>query len=193
MIKRFCFFLVGGRTAWRTRTRRAIFMSKVHNKSAPKMILGMCWGAHVRSLAIPHHACSFILYAFLKIDCQHFDSFFENQNFAKYEIGIEISATILLAFILHYFKEKLMKNLSKNKNKKYFGANLGPFYWNLVKMNFHGKEGSANIKIFPLFTIMSKIRKTNELFLRKMLNWWMGRQMYRQIDDDSDLTGPFAT
>ena len=157
------------------------------------MILGMCWGAHVRSLAIPRHACSFILYAFLKIDCQHFDSYFENQNFAKYKIGVEISATILLAFILHYFKEKLMKNFSKIKRKNILGPISALFTEIWSKMNFHGKEGSASIKIFPLFTIMSKIRKTNELFLRKMLNWWMGRQMYKQIDDDSDLTGPFAT
>ena len=31
------------------RTRRAIFMSKVHDNSAPKMILGVCWGARDRS------------------------------------------------------------------------------------------------------------------------------------------------
>ena len=39
------------------RTRQAIFMSKVHNNSAPKMILGMCWGMRAWSLAIPRWAC----------------------------------------------------------------------------------------------------------------------------------------
>ena len=38
------------------RTKRAIFMSKVRNNSVPKIILGMCWDAHVRSLAIPRQA-----------------------------------------------------------------------------------------------------------------------------------------
>ena len=31
------------------RTRRAIFMSKVRDNNAPKMILGACWGARDRS------------------------------------------------------------------------------------------------------------------------------------------------
>ena len=51
LIKRF--FGVGrGRGAWRTRTRlkmrtrRAVFLSKVRDNSAPKMILGACWGAY---------------------------------------------------------------------------------------------------------------------------------------------------
>ena len=38
------------------RTKPAIFMSKVHNNSVPKMILGVCWDTHVRSLAIPRQA-----------------------------------------------------------------------------------------------------------------------------------------
>ena len=38
------------------RTKRAIFMSKVRNNSVPKMILGVCWDAHVRSLVIPRQA-----------------------------------------------------------------------------------------------------------------------------------------
>ena len=38
------------------RTRRAIFMSKVHDISAPKMILGVCWGARAWLLAIPCQA-----------------------------------------------------------------------------------------------------------------------------------------
>ena len=31
-------------------------MSKVHDNSAPKMILGMCWGAREWLLAIPQQA-----------------------------------------------------------------------------------------------------------------------------------------
>ena len=43
------------------RTRRAIFMSKVRDNSAPKMILGMCWDIGVRSLAIPLQVWDLIL------------------------------------------------------------------------------------------------------------------------------------
>ena len=32
-------------------------MSKVRDNSAPKMILGVCWDARARSLAIPRQAC----------------------------------------------------------------------------------------------------------------------------------------
>ena len=35
-------------------------MSKVHDNSTPKMILGMCWGTCVWSLAIPHQACKIL-------------------------------------------------------------------------------------------------------------------------------------
>ena len=38
------------------RTRRAIFMSKVRDNSAPKMMLGASWGACEWSLAIPGQA-----------------------------------------------------------------------------------------------------------------------------------------
>ena len=57
----------GGGGGWRTRKRLkmrtgwAIFMSKLHNNSAPKMILGECWGARVWSLAIPWQACCQLL------------------------------------------------------------------------------------------------------------------------------------
>ena len=33
-------------------------MSKVRDKSAPKLILGVCWGACAQSLAIPRQACN---------------------------------------------------------------------------------------------------------------------------------------
>ena len=40
------------------RTRWAIFMSKVHDNSAPKTTLGVCRGMLVQSLAIPCQAWS---------------------------------------------------------------------------------------------------------------------------------------
>ena len=39
------------------RTRQAIFMSKVRDNSAPKMILGVRRGVRAESLTIPCQAC----------------------------------------------------------------------------------------------------------------------------------------
>ena len=59
------------------------------------------------------------------IGSQHFGSYLENQNFARYGTGCEISTAILVS-ILDYFQEKLM---TKNRisNKGYFGGHVGPF------------------------------------------------------------------
>ena len=37
--------------------KASYFKCKLRNNSAPKMILGMCWGVHMRSLAIARQAC----------------------------------------------------------------------------------------------------------------------------------------
>ena len=96
----------------------------------------------------------------------------KNQNIVKYGISGEISTTIL-AFILNYFQEKLLKfliNFSKNPKKIIWGPfwALSARIWS--KMNFRGKEGSANFKYFNSFPSCQKSEKTSESFLRKMLN-----------------------
>ena len=50
----------------------------------------------------------------------------ENQNFARYEIGGEISSKILV-FILDYFQEKTMTEFFKKSGKLFCGAVLDPF------------------------------------------------------------------
>ena len=62
-------------------------------------------------------------------DCQHFGLLLEKQNFTKYGMGDEISASIL-AFISDYFQEKL---ITKKSPQKYLGASFDPFCTNLVK------------------------------------------------------------
>ena len=66
---------------------------------------------------------------------QHFGSILENQNFARYEIGDEISITISI-FILDYFYEKLITKFFKKCQKPYFGDLLGRFCSNLGKNEF---------------------------------------------------------
>ena len=56
------------------RTRRAIFMSKVRDNSAPKMILGACWGACDRSpfLAKLGNIVLLPLFRVLKVVCLYY-------------------------------------------------------------------------------------------------------------------------
>ena len=63
-VKHFSLEDMGGwrmRKRLKMRTGWAIFMSKLCNNSAPKMILGKCWGARAWSLAIPWQACCQLL------------------------------------------------------------------------------------------------------------------------------------
>ena len=57
------------------------------------------------------------------IEQQYFGSLLENQNFARYGIGAEISVTILV-FILDYYQEKPMTKFFKNSKETYFGIIL---------------------------------------------------------------------
>ena len=95
---------------------------------------------------------NFILHFFLEIlhfneSCnligsQHFGPQLENQNFARYGIGVEISTTMLV-FILDYFREKLMPKFL------YFKNPISGTFWALfaqiwAKMNFPGKKCSVS-------------------------------------------------
>ena len=97
-----------------------------------------------------------------------------------YGIGGE-TATAILAFILDYFKKKILNkfliNFSKNPKKRCFGANLGPFCSNLVKNEFSWK------KKFKYSSCLPSCQKSKKklMSLRKMLEL-MDDQTDRQTD-----------
>ena len=59
--------------------------------------------------------------------------------------------------------------------KTYFGANLYPFSPSLGKNEFFWKKKDS-VKYSNYLPSGQKSEKTNEPFLRKMLNWQMDRQ-----------------
>ena len=116
------------------------------------------------------------------IGWQHFGLKLENQNFARYGIGGEISRTILV-FIIYHFQEKLMTNFFKRSKKTYCGVILGPFCPNLQKNEFSWKIGLSVFKYFNDLPSCQKPKKTNAPLLRKILNWQTdGRTDRRQTD-----------
>ena len=116
------------------------------------------------------------------IRLQHFGPWLENQNFAWYRTGDEITVTILV-FILDYSQEKLM---TKFNEKTLFLGYFASFFTKFAqKQTFPGKKGSAIFEIFQLSTTCKKSEKTNEPFLRKMPNWQADGQLY-----NGDFKGP---
>ena len=118
----------------------------------PKMIVSTCTRLWCLSACKKYTSSftSFLRYYILKNPAIWLADSIQNQNFARYEIGGEISTTILVS-ILDYLKEKLMaKFFEKCKNNL---AILGPFYPNLGKNEFFLE------KIFQLSIIMPKISK----------------------------------
>ena len=83
----------------------------------------------------------------------------------------EISVTILV-FILDYFQEKLTIKVFKKSKKPYFGGHFVSQIW--LKINFRGNRALSLFKYSNYLPWCQKSEKTNEPFLRKMLNWWMG-------------------
>ena len=66
--------------------------------------------------------------------------------------------------------------------KKNLGQ-FGPFCSNLVKNTFSCKRGHCQFLNIPIiYHHVKNLKKTNEPFLRKMMNWCMGRQTDRQTD-----------
>ena len=113
---------------------------------------------------------NFIIHFFLEIlyfkeSCKEFGSSLQNQNFARYGIGNEIS--IALVFTLDYFQEKLMIFFKISK-KPLFQRHLGPF---LGKNIFWGIKGLCQFSNIPIIYHCAKNqKKTNSPFLRKMSN-----------------------
>ena len=87
---------------------------------------------------------------------QHFGSKLKNQNFARYEIGVEISTTTEVS-ILDYSQEKLMTRFFKKSKKTYFGAILSPSCPNSGKNEFSRKKGSVSFEILQLSTTVHSI------------------------------------
>ena len=111
-----------------------------------------------------------------------------NQNFAKYEIGGEISTTKLV-LIFDYFLEKLMTKSFIKSKKPYFRAIWGPFFPNLGKNEFSRKKRLLVFKYSNYLPSCKNPEKTNEPFLRKIPNWEMDGQTDRRIDN-SDFIEP---
>ena len=79
-----------------------------------------------------------------------------------------------------------MTKFLKKSKKPFFQVILGPFYQNFGKNEFSWKKGLyqfLNISII-IALLCQKLERTNEPFLRKMLNSWTDRQT-----DNSDLIG----
>ena len=80
---------------------------------------------------------NFIIHYFLKtlhfkescnlIGWQHFGTYPENQNFARYRIVGEISITLVFILDYFYFREKLMTKFKKKKKKTLFWGHFFPF------------------------------------------------------------------
>ena len=110
----------------------------------------------------------------------------DTQSLATYGIGVEISVTILV-FILDYFQEKIMTDFFKKK-KKLFWGHFGLFCPNLDKNKFSWKKGLSQFLNIPIIYHCAKNqKKTDVLFLRKMLN-----QQMEEWTDNCDFAGPFV-
>ena len=97
-----------------------------------------------------------------------------------------INNNVSFHFRLFPRKTNMTKFFKKSK-KTYFGAILSPFCSNFGKNEFSWKKGLCqflNISII-IVPLCQKSEKTNEPFLRKMLNCWTDRQT-----DNSDFIGP---
>ena len=119
---------------------------------------------------------SFLRYYILKNSAIWLADSIENYNFARYEIGCEISTTILVP-ILDYIQEKLMTKLFlKNPKRTYFGAILGPFYPNLGKNEFSWKKELCQFLDIPI--IYHCVKNQKKLFS----NFWGKHQTDGQTD-----------
>ena len=75
--------------------------------------------------------------------------------------------------------DKIFQKIKKKQNCGGWERNLGVFCSNLVKNEFSLKRGLCQCLNIPIIYHHVKNQKTNELFLRKKLNWWMDRQTDR--------------
>ena len=88
-----------------------------------------------------------------------------------YEIGDEISRTILLS-ILDYFEEKLKTNFEKKFKENLFWSNFGQ------KWIFLEKRALSVLRYSNYLSLCKKSEKTLEQFLRKTPNWWTDRKQW---------------
>ena len=102
----------------------------------------------------------------------------KNQNSARYGIGSAIPITILI-FILHFLPRETNDNIFKKIHKNH---NLGRF-WALFpkfrqKWIFLEKRALPVLRYSNYLPPCKKLEKSNEPFLRKVLNWQWDRQMW---------------
>ena len=102
----------------------------------------------------------------------------KNQNFAGYRTGSAIP--IILVFILHFFpretNDKIFKKIQKSHNFGPFWAKSFPkFGQNWI---FLEKRALSVFKYSNYLPPCKKLEKTNEPFLRKILNWQCDRQQW---------------
>ena len=118
-----------------------------------------------------HHSLFFLRYYILKNPVIWLVNSLLSHNISRYEIGGEISITILV-FILDYFQNKLMTKFFK-KSRKLFGpseAIFGSFCPSFDKNEFSWKKGPYQfLDIQSYLPSFKKSKKTNELFWRKIL------------------------
>ena len=69
-----------------------------------------------------------------------------------------------------------MTKFFKNYEKLHFLVILGPFWPNLGKNKFSRKKALSVFKYSNYLSLRQKSEKTNEPFLRRMLNCWTDRQ-----------------
>ena len=88
-----------------------------------------------------------------------------------YEIGGEISITILV-FVLDCFHEKLMTKFFKKSKKNYLRAILGHFCPNLCKNELFLEKRALSVFKYSHFPpSCKKSEKTNDTFMWKLPNW----------------------
>ena len=97
-----------------------------------------------------------------------------------------------LVFTLDYYQEKLSTKFFKKSKKTLFWGDVAilAFFAQIwAKMNFPRKNPLSVFKYSNYLPSCKKSEKTNVPFLRKMLKWWMGRQVEGQTDNHN-FVGP---
>ena len=132
----------------------------------PKMILSTCRRIWSACQIYTSSFTSFLRYYILKNPaiCPEL----ENQNFARYGIGGEISITILASFHFRLFPRKTKYKIFQTVQKTLYKAILSIFCTYLGKNEFSWEKGLCQFfKYSNYLPSCKKSEKTNEPFLKK--------------------------
>ena len=112
---------------------------------------------------------SFLRYYILKNPEIWLGDIIKNQNFARYEIGGEISTAILVS-ILDYFQEKLMAKFFKKSKQNLLLGHFGPFLPRFgQKWIFLEKRALSVFRYSNYLSSSQKSAKTVEQFRRTVI------------------------